>query len=59
MPLLVGGLVSAAAGLVCATYLHRHPCPVVAGEVPEADDMVPPAPAVTPVCEPTPLARRS
>lgn len=59
MPLLVGGLVSAAAGLVCATYLHRHPCPVVAGEVPEADDMVPPAPAATPVCEPTPLARRS
>lgn len=59
MPLLVGGLVSAAAGLVCATYLHRHPCPVVAGEVPGADDMVPPAPAATPVCEPTPLARRS
>ncbi|MBA0048079.1 MFS transporter [Mycobacteroides sp. LB1] len=58
MPLLVGGVVSVAAGLACAAYLRRHPCPVVVEEIPETDDVVPPAPAATPVCEPTPLARR-
>lgn len=59
MPLLVGGLVSLAAGLACAVYLRRHPCPVVAEEVPEGSGVVPPAPAATPVCEPTPLGRRA
>ncbi|MUM15906.1 MFS transporter [Mycobacterium sp. CBMA271] len=62
MPLLVGGVVSVAAGLACATYLRRHPCLVVAEDISGTDDVlngpVPPAPAATPVCEPTPLARR-
>jgi len=63
MPLLIGGVVSVAAGLTCAVYLRRHPCPVVAEVVPEAGQiragLVPPAPVATPVCEPTPLARRT
>lgn len=63
MPLLIGGLVSVGAGLACAAYLRRHPCPVVGEGISQEDDSltgpVSPAPAATPVCEPTPLGRRT